>query len=202
MKRLAIVSWAPRFSVCRSWPVSLSNPLCLLESCTPVGCATSTSACLFAPGQEPSLSSPALLDIELREMGMQRSYDKAVVVVTGASTGLGRAIAVGAAEQGAQVVVINFARSPDEAETTATLVREAGAEAVMVQGDVGLDEDCLRIAAAAEAYGRIDALFNNAGITRAATYSKLDRLSADDFLDLYRVNVVGAFQMVRAARVL
>jgi len=133
---------------------------------------------------------------------MRRSYDKAVVVVTGASTGLGRAIAVGAAEQGAQVVVINFAKSVDEAETTATLVREAGAEAVMVQGDVGLDEDCLRIAAAAEAYGRIDALFNNAGITRAATYSKLDRLSADDFLDLYRVNVVGAFQMVRAARAL
>jgi 3-oxoacyl-[acyl-carrier protein] reductase len=133
---------------------------------------------------------------------MQRSYDKAVVVVTGASTGLGRAIAVGAAEQGARVVVINFARSTDEAETTATLVREAGAEAVMVQGNVGLDEDCLRIATAAEPYGRIDALFNNAGITRAATYSKLDRLSADDFLDLYRVNVIGAFQMVRAARAL
>lgn len=133
---------------------------------------------------------------------MQRAYDKAVVVVTGASTGLGRAIAVGAAERGAHAVVINFARSADEAETTAALVREAGAEAVLVQGDVGLDEDCLRIAAAAEPYGRIDTLFNNAGITRAATYSKLDRLSADDFLDLYRVNVIGAFQMVRAARAL
>ena len=131
---------------------------------------------------------------------MKRSYEGAVVVVTGASTGLGRAIAVGASELGARAVVINFASSADEAETTAGLVRDAGAEAVLAQGNVALDEDCLRVAAAAGPYGRIDALFNNAGITRAATYSKLDRLSADDFIDIYRVNVVGAYQMVRAAR--
>ena len=133
---------------------------------------------------------------------MKRSFDEAVVVVTGASTGLGRAIAVGAAELGARAVVINFASSADEAETTAGLVRAAGAEAVLAKGNVGIDEDCRQVIAAAEPYGRIDALFNNAGITRAATYSKLDRLSADDFLDIYRVNVVGAFQMVRAARTL
>jgi len=133
---------------------------------------------------------------------MKRSFDEAVVVVTGASTGLGRAIAVGAAELGARAVVINFASSADEAETTAGLVRAAGAEAALAKGNVGIDEDCRQVIAAAEPYGRIDALFNNAGITRAATYSKLDRLSADDFLDIYRVNVVGAFQMVRAARTL
>lgn len=131
---------------------------------------------------------------------MKQPYDGAVVIVTGASTGLGRAIATGAAEQGARAVVINFASSAAEAEMTADLVRAKGAEAVLVQGDVGVDEDCRKVAAAAVPYGRIDALFNNAGITRPATYSKLDRLSADDFLDIYRVNVVGAFQMVRAAR--
>jgi 3-oxoacyl-[acyl-carrier protein] reductase len=136
----------------------------------------------------------------MREIEMKRPYEAGIVVITGASTGLGRAIATGAAEQGARAVIINFARSADEAEVTAAQVREAGAEAVVVQGDVARDEDCLRIAAAAEPYGRIDALFNNAGITRAASYSKLDRLSADDFLDIYRVNVVGAYQMVRAAQ--
>jgi NAD(P)-dependent dehydrogenase (short-subunit alcohol dehydrogenase family) len=135
-----------------------------------------------------------------QETLMTQAYDGAVVMVTGASTGLGRAIAAGAAARGAKAVVINFASSAEEANTTAGLVRDAGAEALLVQGNVGIDDDCRRIVAAAEPFGCINALFNNAGITRAATYSKLDRLSADDFMDIYRVNVVGAYQMVRAAR--
>ena len=98
---------------------------------------------------------------------------------------------------------MNYASSADEAETTAQAVREAGAQAVIVQGDVARDEDCRRIVAAAEPFGRIDALFNNAGITRfAPNHSDLDALSAADFTDIYAVNVVGAFQMVRAARAL
>jgi NAD(P)-dependent dehydrogenase (short-subunit alcohol dehydrogenase family) len=125
-----------------------------------------------------------------------------VVVVTGASTGLGRAIATGAAELGARAVVINFASSVDEAEETARRVREAGAEAVLARGDVGQDEVCRAVVAAAAAYGRIDALFNNAGLTRAVQYDNLDGLSAEDFLDIYRVNVVGPYQMIRAARAL
>lgn len=131
---------------------------------------------------------------------MDRSYDGAVVVVTGASTGLGRAIAVGAAQRGARAVVVNFASSAVEAEVTAGLVRAAGAQAVLAQGDVGDDAVCRAVVAAAAPYGRIDALFNNAGITRARPYGDLDALSGEDFLDIYRVNVVGPYQMTRAAR--
>lgn len=123
-----------------------------------------------------------------------------VVVVTGASTGLGRAIAVETASRGAATVVINYARSADEAQETARLVEAHGAKAVLVQGDVSVDEDCRRIAAAAEPFGHIDALFNNAGTTRFAAHGDLDAVSAQDFHDLYAVNVVGAYQMVRAAR--
>lgn len=123
-----------------------------------------------------------------------------VVVVTGASTGLGRAVAVETARQGAETVVVNYARSADEAEETARLVREHGAQAVLVQGDVASDDDCRRIAAAAQPFGRIDALFNNAGITRFAGHGDLDAISAQDFLDLYAVNVVGPYQMIRACR--
>ena len=133
---------------------------------------------------------------------MDRSYEDAIVVVTGASTGLGRAIAVGAAQRGARAVVINFASSTDEAEITGALVREVGAEAVLAQGDVGQDDVCRAVAGAAEPYGRIDALFNNAGITRARPYGDLEALSGEDFLDIYRVNVVGPYQMTRAARAL
>lgn len=130
---------------------------------------------------------------------METGYKDAVVAVTGASTGLGRAIAHGVAKDGARAVIINFARSADEAEHTAHLVREAGAQAILARGDVGDETACGHIAAAASAFGRIDTLFNNAGVSRSGDF---DDLSADDFLDVYRVNVVGAYQMIRAARAL
>ncbi|MCR5879390.1 SDR family NAD(P)-dependent oxidoreductase [Phenylobacterium sp. J367] len=135
-----------------------------------------------------------------------RDFDGFVVLVTGASTGLGRAIAVAVAERGAAGVVVNYARSAAEAEETARLVEAAGVHAggcraVLVQGDVARDDDCRKIAAAAgEAFGRVDVLFNNAGTTTFAAHGDLDAVSADDFQRLYAVNVVGAFQMVRACR--
>jgi 3-oxoacyl-[acyl-carrier protein] reductase len=130
-------------------------------------------------------------------------FEGFVVVVTGASTGLGRAICVEVASRGAKAVVINYARSEDEAHETAGLVRQEGAQAIVVQGDVSVDEDCRRIAAAAEPFGRIDALFNNAGMTKMAlNHADLDAVNAEDFARLYAVNVIGAYQMTRAARVL
>ena len=131
----------------------------------------------------------------------QQDFGSFVVVVTGGSTGLGRAIAVETARRGASDVIINYARSAEEAEVTAGLVRAEGARALLVQGDVSKDEDCRAIAAAAAPLGRIDALFNNAGVTKfAQNHADLDAVSAEDFLHLYGVNVVGAFQLVRAAR--
>jgi NAD(P)-dependent dehydrogenase (short-subunit alcohol dehydrogenase family) len=128
-------------------------------------------------------------------------FENWVVVVTGASTGLGRAIAVETAQRGAAAVVINYASSEAEAQETARLVAEHGAKAVVVQGDVARDDDCQRIVAAAAALGRIDVLFNNAGVTKfASDHADLDAVTGDDFLRLYGVNVIGPYQMVRAAR--
>ena len=130
------------------------------------------------------------------------AFQDFIVVVTGASTGLGRAIAVETAAQGARAVVVNYASSAVEARETARLVEAEGAQAIVVQGDVASDADCRRIAAAAEPFGRVDALFNNAGVTMFARHADLDAVSAEDFQRLYAVNVVGAFQMVRACRFL
>ncbi|MDP9103036.1 MAG: SDR family oxidoreductase [Pseudomonadota bacterium] len=128
-------------------------------------------------------------------------FEGAVVVVTGASTGLGRAIAVEVAGRGAKTIVINFASSAAEAEETGRQVKALGAEPVLVQADVGDDEACKRIVAAAAPFGRIDALFNNAGVTKQVpNHADMDSLNADEFAWIYRVNVIGAFQMVRAAR--
>lgn len=124
-----------------------------------------------------------------------------IVLVTGGSTGLGAAIAVGAAARGAKAVIINYAKSIAEAEATANAVRAAGAEAVLAQGDVSDDGACRAIAAKAEPFGRIDALANNAGVTKfAPRHSDLDALTAEDFHRLYAINVVGPYQMLRAAR--
>ena len=128
--------------------------------------------------------------------------DGFVAVVTGASSGLGRAIAEGAAARGAQAIVINYANNRAEAEATARRVEAHGAKAVIVQGDVASDEDCKKIVAAAEPFGRIDALFNNAGQTTFAAHADMDAVTADNFARIYAVNVIGPFQMIRAARTL
>ena len=130
-----------------------------------------------------------------------RDFDGKIVLVTGASTGLGAAIAVGAATRGAKAVIINYAKSAAEAEATAAAVRAAGAEAVLAQGDVGDDAACRAIAAAAAPFGRIDALANNAGVTKfAPNHGDLDALSRADFEHIFAVNLIGPFQMIRAAR--
>jgi len=69
----------------------------------------------------------------------------------------------------------------------------------IARGDVAQDADCRNIAQAAlDRWDRIDILVNNAGITKFANHAQLDELSAADFVRLYEVNVIGAYQMVRA----
>lgn len=120
-------------------------------------------------------------------------------IVTGSATGIGSAVAIGLAKRGANVVV-NYTRSQAEAEATAEAVRQAGADVRLVQADVALDEDCRKLARAAQdAWGRIDILINNAGTTKFVTnHADLESLSAEDFARIYAVNVIGPFQMIRA----
>jgi len=127
------------------------------------------------------------------------SWDGLCAIVTGSASGLGAATASILAKGGGRVV-INYSPSQKEAEQTADLCRSAGAEVVVVQGDVSRDEDCRRIVAAAAPWGRLDALVNNAGTTKHVPHDNLDGLSAEDFQRLFAVNTIGPFQMVRAAR--
>ncbi|WP_213772075.1 SDR family oxidoreductase [Bradyrhizobium sp. dw_78] len=127
------------------------------------------------------------------------SKDGLCAIITGSASGLGAATAAMLAKDGARIV-INYASSQKEAEQTADLCRSEGGEVVVVQGDVSRDEDCRKIVAAAAPWGRLDALINNAGITKHMVHDNLDGLSAEDFQRLFGVNTIGPFQMVRAAR--
>jgi 3-oxoacyl-[acyl-carrier protein] reductase len=128
------------------------------------------------------------------------AQDGLCVIVTGAASGLGAATAEILARGGARLV-INYSSSQDGAEATAEACRRTGAaEVVVAQGDVSRDEDCRRIVAAVEHWGRLDALINNAGTTKHVAHGNLDGLSSEDFQRLFGVNTIGPFQMVRAAR--
>jgi 3-oxoacyl-[acyl-carrier protein] reductase len=133
--------------------------------------------------------------------GNAMARDDLCAIITGSASGLGAATAAILAKGGARVVV-NYSSSKTEAEQTADLCRSAGGEVVVVQGDVSRDEDCRKIAAAAAPWGRLDALINNAGITKHMPHDNLDGLSAEDFQRLFGVNTIGPFQMVRATRAL
>lgn len=127
-----------------------------------------------------------------------RDMEGRLALVTGSGTGLGRSMAVQLAQRGADVIV-NYSRSDADAAETGELCRAAGAQVQLVQADVARTEDCARLAAAATARGHLDILINNAGITRhAPDHGDLDALSAQDFMDVYAVNVVGAYLMVQA----
>ncbi len=121
-------------------------------------------------------------------------------LVTGSATGLGRSMVIKLAARGADVV-INYSRSRDEAEETATICRAEGVTATVVQADVSTPEGCAALADAVSPLGPLDILINNAGITRhARDHGDLDALSRDDFMDIYAVNVVGPFLCLQALK--
>jgi len=129
---------------------------------------------------------------------MSKSMDGKVSIVTGSATGLGAAVALKLAERGSKVV-INYTKSEEEAKETQGQCEALGVETLLAQGDVSKDEDCRRIVAETVArWGRVDVLVNNAGGTKFADHAKLEALNEEDFLWIYKVNVVGAYMMIRA----
>jgi len=118
------------------------------------------------------------------------------VVVTGASTGIGRAVAIGCAEHGADVA-INFAR--DEAGAAACIegIEKAGRRGLAVKGDVAEPETATDfIARAVEAFGKVDVMVSNAGI--CPFHSFLD-MPVETFERTMRVNMHGGYFMCQAA---
>ena len=121
-----------------------------------------------------------------------------VAIVTGSATGVGAATAVLLAEKGCNVV-INYSRSKEEAMATAQLVEQHNVECIVFQADVSNDDECKSmVEAAIKKWGKIDYLVNNAGKTKFNPFENLDGLSGEDFLDIYSVNVVGPYQMIKA----
>jgi 3-oxoacyl-[acyl-carrier protein] reductase len=127
-----------------------------------------------------------------------KDLNKQVAIVTGSSSGVGAATARLLASQGCNVL-INYNSNSDGAKQVAADCEELGAGTVIFGGSVAEDDDCRAMVAAAwEKWGRVDILVNNAGTTKFMDHARLDGLSGEDFQRIYGVNVVGAYQMIRA----
>ncbi len=120
---------------------------------------------------------------------------KEVAIITGGATGIGAAVVRRLAAKGV-CCVINYAHSKDAAEA---LADEVGSDAIAVKADVTDDDAATQLASVAvQRFGRIDYLINNAGKTKHMAHEDLDGLSAEDFIDIYRLNTVAAFQVTRS----
>lgn len=119
-----------------------------------------------------------------------------VVVVTGAERGIGRGLAVGLARAGARLIV-NWLQSKADMRTTLRLVREAGSEAVSVQGDIARVATAKKLVRTAyKKFGRLDAIVNNAGIHR---YEYMASVSEANWDAQLAVNLKGPFFLAQMA---
>jgi 3-oxoacyl-[acyl-carrier protein] reductase len=126
---------------------------------------------------------------------MSKLKDK-VAVVTGASKGIGAAIAKALAAEGASVVV-NYASSKAGADTVVAAITAAGGEAVAVGGDVSKGADAQGIIdAAIKNYGRLDILVNNSGVYE---FAPIEAITEDQFHKIFNINVLGVILTTQAA---
>ena len=122
-----------------------------------------------------------------------------VAIVTGAGTGMGRAIAVLFAAEGAKVVV-NYRASKEQAEDVVAAIRSAGGEAMLFQADVSADSEARAMVGAVEkAWGKLHVLVNNAGWSKVTPHERLEDLTDEIWDRTMNTNVRGVFYATRAA---
>jgi NAD(P)-dependent dehydrogenase (short-subunit alcohol dehydrogenase family) len=118
-------------------------------------------------------------------------------LITGADSGIGRAVALAYAREGADVL-ISYLEEDDDARETARLVEEAGRRAVLVAGDIGEEPHCAGLVdRAMQEFGRLDILVNNAA--HQASIARIEDITEAEFDRTMRTNLYGMFFLCRAA---
>lgn len=147
------------------------------------------------PGREADMQ-PFADHGERSYVGHERLRDR-VALITGGDSGIGRAVALAFAREGADVL-ISYLEEDEDARETARLVGEARRRVVAVPGDIGREAHCEALIARCFAeFGRLDILVNNAAYQ--STHERIEDLDAAEFEHTFRTNVFGMFHLCRAA---
>ena len=118
-------------------------------------------------------------------------------IITGADSGIGRAVAIAFAREGVDVL-ISYLNEDEDAEETARWVRQAGRRAMLMPGDISQESHCREIVQQAVAeFGRLDILVNNAAMQR--THQSLDEISSEEWDATFRTNIYSQFWLCKAA---
>ena len=129
--------------------------------------------------------------------GNSRIRDK-VAIITGADSGIGRAVAIAFAREGADLVLGFLPEEEDDARETERWVKDAGRRVVLAPGDVGKKRTCEKLVeTATKKLGKLDIVINNAGFQR--TYDDIAEVPEDEFERTFRTNVFGTFFLSQAA---
>jgi NAD(P)-dependent dehydrogenase (short-subunit alcohol dehydrogenase family) len=121
-----------------------------------------------------------------------------IALVTGGDSGIGRAVAVSFAREGADVAIAYLDEEQDAAETRAA-IEEAGRQALLLPGDISSDAHCREIVErTAKQFGRIDVLVNNAA-QQLESVERFEELSAERVERTFQVNIIAMYHMVRHA---
>jgi NAD(P)-dependent dehydrogenase (short-subunit alcohol dehydrogenase family) len=128
--------------------------------------------------------------------GCGRLTDK-VALITGADSGIGRAVAIAFAREGADVL-ISYLDQHEDAEEAAKWVRQAGRKALTVAGDISDEQHCKTLVSrAVSEFGRLDILVNNAAMQR--THESIEEISSEEWDKTFRVNIHAMFYLCKAA---
>ena len=153
-----------------------------------------------APIDPPGLDSqmtPRADHGEQSYKGLGRLTDY-VALITGGDSGIGRAVAIAFAREGADLAISYLPEEEDDARETKRWVEEAGRRILMLPGDIQDEAHCVSIVdRVVEEFGRLDVLVNNAAYQR--TYEALEQVPTDEFERTFRTNVYAMFWLCRAA---
>lgn len=120
-----------------------------------------------------------------------------VALITGADSGIGKAVAIAFAREGADIL-ISYLSEDEDAKDTARWVTEAGRKAICVAGDIKSEEHCRQLAGRAVTdLGGLDILVNNAAFQR--TYADIADITADEWDETFRTNIYAPFFLAKAA---
>jgi len=157
------------------------------------------------PFSEPGQAPPGL-ETEMREKpdhgeesyrGAERMNGRAALI-TGGDSGIGRAIAIAFAREGADIAISFLAQEEEDARETERWVRQAGRRCLMLPGDIGEENHCRELVqGVTREFGRLDILVNNAAYQM--THQNLDEFSSEEWDHTFRVNIYAMFYLAKAA---